>query len=63
MVERLAGLQEKYKINPSGEGGELETFVLDGPIFQKRIEILEASQGYANYRGQFVIEKMRLVEK
>jgi ABC transporter with metal-binding/Fe-S-binding domain ATP-binding protein len=63
MVERLAGLQEKYKINPSGEGGELETFVLDGPIFQKRIEILGASQGYANYRGQFVIEKMRLVEK
>jgi diphthine-ammonia ligase len=63
MVERLARLQEKFKINPSGEGGELETFVLDGPIFKKRIEILRASQGYANYRGQYIIEKMRLVEK
>ena len=63
MVERLAGLQEKYEINPSGEGGELETFVLDGPIFKKRIEILAASQCYANYRGQFVIENVRLVEK
>ena len=63
MVERLAGLQKKYEINPSGEGGELETFVLDGPIFKKRIEILAASQGYANYRGQFVIENVRLVEK
>ncbi|MEI8003571.1 MAG: gamma-glutamyl-gamma-aminobutyrate hydrolase family protein, partial [Methanothrix sp.] len=52
-----------YKINPSGEGGELETFVLDGPIFHKRIVITKASQSYANYRGQFVIEEMSLVEK
>jgi diphthine-ammonia ligase len=62
-IEKLAYLQKKYKINPSGEGGELETFVLDGPIFQKRIEILKSYQNYANFRGQFVINKMRLVEK
>ena len=43
-IMRLAQLQEKYQINPSGEGGEIETFVLDGPsqLFQ-RIEILQAS--------------------
>jgi len=62
-IQMLEQLQQKYKINPSGEGGELETFVLDGPFFQKRIEILKASQSYANYRGQFVIEDMQLVEK
>ncbi|MHB8117226.1 MAG: diphthine--ammonia ligase [Methanothrix sp.] len=62
-IKMLERLQQKYKINPSGEGGELETFVLDGPIFHKRIEILKASQSYANYRGQFVIEDMQLVEK
>ncbi|HEX7445300.1 MAG TPA: diphthine--ammonia ligase [Methanothrix sp.] len=62
-IQSLAGLQEKYKINPSGEGGELETFVLDGPLFKKKIEIMKASISYANYRGQFVIEEMRLVEK
>ena len=62
-IQMLERLQKKYKINPSGEGGELETFVLDGPIFQKRIEIMKASQSYANYRGQFVIEEMQLVEK
>lgn len=62
-IQELARLQEKYKINPSGEGGELETFVLDGPLFQKRIEILKASQSYANYRGQYLIEEMRLVER
>jgi ABC transporter with metal-binding/Fe-S-binding domain ATP-binding protein len=62
-IDRLADLQKKYKINPSGEGGELETFVLDGPIFHKRIEILKSSSIYANYRGHFVLEEMRLVNK
>jgi ABC transporter with metal-binding/Fe-S-binding domain ATP-binding protein len=62
-IQSLAGLQEKYKINPSGEGGELETFVLDSPLFKRKIEIMKASQSYANYRGQFVIEELRLVEK
>lgn len=62
-IGRLELLSKKYRINPSGEGGELETFVLDGPIFQKRVEILKASQRFANYRGHFVIEEMRLVEK
>ncbi|MDQ1282863.1 MAG: putative binding protein [Euryarchaeota archaeon] len=62
-IDRLAALQKKYKINPSGEGGELETFVLDSPIFKKRIEILKSSCSYANYRGHFVIEDMRLVDK
>ena len=62
-IQSLAGLQEKYRINPSGEGGELETFVLDGPLFKRKIEITKAFQSYANYRGQFVIEEMRLVEK
>lgn len=62
-VEKLAELQKKYQINPSGEGGELETFVLDGPIFKKRMEILKASRSYDGYRGQFVIEEMRLVDK
>jgi len=63
LVERLKGLQAKYKINPSGEGGELETFVLDGPIFRQRLEILKASSSYFDNRGHFRIEEMRLVDK
>jgi len=62
-IQTLERLMQRYKINPSGEGGELETFVLDGPIFRKRIEIMKASQSYANYRGQFVIEEMQLAGK
>ena len=62
-VSRLQSLQKKYKINPSGEGGEIETFVLDGPIFHRRIEIQKSRAIYANYRGHFVIDEMRLADK
>ena len=62
-IQILQSLQKKYKINPSGEGGELETFVLDGPLFRQRIEILRSSQIYANHRGRFLIERARLAEK
>jgi len=62
-IRKLEALQKKYGINPSGEGGELETFVLDGPIFKKRIEILKAARSYDNYRGHLIIEEARLVDK
>ena len=63
LIQKLEQLQKRYKINPSGEGGELETFVLDGPLFKKRIEILKSSITYDNYRGHYLIDDARLVEK
>jgi diphthine-ammonia ligase len=53
----------KYAITLTGEGGEYETFVLDAPFFKKRIEILESSSEYRNYRGFYRIMRARLVEK
>ena len=35
MIERLVELQGKYGLSPSGEGGEIETTVLDAPMFKK----------------------------
>ena len=32
-------LEEKYKINPAGEGGEFETFVLNCPLFKKPLKV------------------------
>ena len=32
-------LHEKYKIHPAGEGGEMESFVLDCPLFKKPLKI------------------------
>jgi len=40
----------------------METFVLDCPIFKKRIEVVRAEQVYANYSGQYIIHEARLVE-
>lgn len=38
-VEEMKVLQEKYKINPSGEGGEFESFVLWSPLFKKKLRV------------------------
>ena len=59
----LKKCSEKYKISPAGEGGEIETTVLDAPLFKKRIEVLDADVRYSGNRGIFTIKKARLVEK
>ena len=38
-IEEIKQLYEKYKINPAGEGGEFESFVLDCPLFLRKIDI------------------------
>jgi len=63
MIEELKKLNEKYEINPSGEGGEIETTVLDAPFFEKEIEIVEHEIRAKNYSGVFVIKEAKLVEK
>jgi asparagine synthase (glutamine-hydrolysing) len=40
-VDRLVA-RNKYFLNISGEGGEFESLVLDGPMFQKRLVIMES---------------------
>lgn len=63
MIGRLAELERTYAVNPSGEGGEIETTVLAGPIFKKRVEILRAEIDYRNYAGVFRVLEARLVSK
>ena len=40
-ISELLELQETKKITPCGEAGEYHTLVVDGPLFQQRLEILE----------------------
>ncbi|MGC8812552.1 MAG: diphthine--ammonia ligase [Candidatus Aenigmatarchaeota archaeon] len=63
MIKRLEELMKKYKINPAGEGGEIETTVLDAPFFKKRIEVKDFEIKYENYSGIFEIKKAELVDK
>lgn len=62
-IKELVKLKEKYSISPSGEGGEIETTVLDAPFFKKRIEILDSEIISKENSGVFIIKKTKLVEK
>jgi len=62
-ISELSDLKERYSINPSGEGGEFESFVLDGPNFKSRIEIIDSDIEYSNYSGLLKINDVRLVKK
>jgi ABC transporter with metal-binding/Fe-S-binding domain ATP-binding protein len=63
IITRLVGLQQQFGISPSGEGGEIETTVLDAPMFKRRIEILDYAAEWMGSSGVFRIKKARLVPK
>jgi ABC transporter with metal-binding/Fe-S-binding domain ATP-binding protein len=63
VIERLVALSEEYGLSPSGEGGEIETTVLDAPLFKKKIEVLDAEVEAKGNSGVFRIKKARLMEK
>ncbi len=62
-IEDLKKLNQKYHVHLGGEGGEFETLVLEGPIFKKRIEILEAEKVFHANEGELLIKSAVLVEK
>jgi ABC transporter with metal-binding/Fe-S-binding domain ATP-binding protein len=55
-VDELLGLREKMGFNPAGEGGEIETFVVDGPLFKKPVKATVVGKEYANYAGTVRLE-------
>ena len=63
VIGRLVALQQEYGISPSGEGGEIETTVLDAPLFKKKIEILDYTVEARGNSGVFRIKKARLTAK
>jgi diphthine-ammonia ligase len=63
MIARLAGLSREYGLSPSGEGGEIETTVLDAPLFEKKIEVLDSEVEAKGNSGVFRIKQARLAEK
>ncbi len=63
VLESLKKLEEKYRINISGEGGEYETFVLDAPFFSKRIEVRDIVTRWNGIRGEIVDMRIELRQK
>lgn len=41
LTEHLIQLNQRFGVHPAGEGGEFESFVLDCPMFKKRIVVEE----------------------
>lgn len=62
-IEELGILRDRHGISPSGEGGELETFVLDGPTFRRRVMIDEAKAEWARDSGTYTILRAHLEDK
>jgi len=50
-------------VDPCGEQGEFHTFVTDGPLFKKRIEILESEKVKLNGNGRLVIKRFEVKPK
>ncbi|MFH1100502.1 MAG: diphthine--ammonia ligase [Methanobacteriota archaeon] len=59
-IQDLVTLQKKYRVNPAGEGGEYETLVLDGPIFQKKLVLDDVSVDWRRDSGVLQVNKAHL---
>jgi diphthine-ammonia ligase len=63
LIERLSLLGKEFGLSVAGEGGEIETTVLDAPLFKKKIEILDSAVEAKGNSGVFIIKKARLAPK
>jgi len=59
----LTELGRKYRVNPSGEGGEYESLVLDAPFFSKRIKPIKTKRVWRGTNGYLLVERAEIVEK
>jgi len=62
-IEELKLLHQKFGLHLSGEGGEYETIVVDGPIFKKKIIIENAETQWRGDSGFYIVKKAKLGKK
>ena len=63
LLDDLLKLNDKYGVHLAFEGGEAETLVLDCPLFQERINIIEAENIWQRDSGHYNIKKAVLADK
>jgi diphthine-ammonia ligase len=63
MIDELLRLQSRYGLNATLEGGEGETFVLDCPIFDAKVEIISSEKRWDGMSGRLEIHEAKLVQK
>ena len=62
-IKELVELGAKYRFHVGLEGGEGETFVLDCPLFSKRIEVVSSQKHWRGDSGYLEIKEARAVPK
>jgi len=62
-IDELVALGRKFKFHAGLEGGEGETFVVDAPLFSKRLEIRSAVKHWRGDSGYLEITDAALVPK
>ncbi|MFB6161525.1 MAG: diphthine--ammonia ligase [Haloferacaceae archaeon] len=60
-LAELVDLRERYGVHPIGEGGEFETFVVDGPHMDRRIDLDYATE-WDGTRGRIRVTDAELVQ-
>ena len=59
-INDLLRLKSSHRINPAGEGGEIESFVTNAPLFTKKIKITQSKKHYSNFSGRLEITEVVL---
>ena len=54
-INDLVALKASHRINPAGEGGEIESFVINAPLFTKKIVISKSKKYHSNFSGSLEI--------
>ncbi len=62
-LDYLEELSKTTHITPCGEAGEFHTLVIDGPLFKKRVEVLEAKKVIREGRRFLDISSVELKDK
>jgi ABC transporter with metal-binding/Fe-S-binding domain ATP-binding protein len=59
-VEELIKLNQKYGLSIAFEGGEAETFVLGGPMFNGTIEVVRSHPNWTDDSGYLELQELHL---
>ncbi|MFO8016139.1 MAG: diphthine--ammonia ligase [Candidatus Woesearchaeota archaeon] len=64
MISTLSELNKKTGVHIAGEGGEYESFVIDGPVFKKKLSITDSEIVMEKENtGKLMIKKVELADK
>ncbi len=62
-LHELVALEKKFGVSSIGEGGEYESFVVNAPLFEKKISVVKYSDEWKGLQGTRHIVESQLMDK